>query len=113
MDTRPFALSLVDGDRVFTLTLTGDLDLGAAPELAAAVEKLPAGCDAIVDLRGLTFMDSTGLGHLLALATRDDLVASFIPGPTNVQRIFEITQTLSLCEWTEPVPDGAERRMPV
>jgi anti-anti-sigma factor len=106
MDAQPFALSVVQLDDVVMLTLTGDLDLATAPELARAAEELPAGCEVTVDLRGLTFLDSTGLSQLLHLAKRYDVITSFVPGPSNVQRVFEITETTGICDWATPTGAG-------
>ena len=50
------------------LTLRGELDLGSAAELEQALAE--AGSDVLLDLRGLTFMDSTGVRVLLETAER-------------------------------------------
>jgi anti-anti-sigma factor len=50
------------------LTLRGELDLGSAAELEQALAE--AGGDVLLDLRGLTFMDSTGVRVLLETAER-------------------------------------------
>jgi anti-sigma B factor antagonist len=48
------------------LTLRGELDLGSAPRLERALAD--AGDDVVLDLRQLTFMDSTGVRVLLEAA---------------------------------------------
>jgi anti-anti-sigma factor len=48
------------------LTLRGELDLGTAEQLERALAD--AGDDVVLDLRGLTFMDSTGVRMLLEAA---------------------------------------------
>jgi anti-sigma B factor antagonist len=48
------------------LTLRGELDLGTAERLERALAD--AGDDVLLDLRGLTFMDSTGVRVLLEAA---------------------------------------------
>jgi anti-anti-sigma factor len=56
----------VRGDELWVLP-TGDLDIGAAPELAETLS-LAMASDAksiVIDLRGLEFIDSTGLRTLL------------------------------------------------
>jgi anti-anti-sigma factor len=50
------------------LTLRGELDLGTAAQLEQALAE--AGDDVLLDLRGLTFMDSTGVRVLLEAAER-------------------------------------------
>ncbi len=48
------------------LTLRGELDLATVPRLEQALAE--AGDDVVLDLRGLTFMDSTGVRVLLEAA---------------------------------------------
>ena len=47
-----------------TLRIAGELDLLTAPELNAALDEVTA--DVVLDLRGVTFVDSTGLAVLVA-----------------------------------------------
>jgi len=73
----------------------GELDLATTPRLAEAIDELrDSGFDHVVlDLRGVTFVDSTGLRLILSLAA-SPLTLELIPGPPAVQRIFETTRTL-------------------
>ena len=51
----------------------------------------------MIDLRGVEFLDSTGLHALLtahAQAQQDNWEQTIIPGPRTVQRSFEITCTI-------------------
>jgi anti-sigma B factor antagonist len=50
------------------LTLSGELDLGSAPRLESALAT--AAPPIVLDLRGLKFMDSTGVRVLLEAAER-------------------------------------------
>jgi anti-anti-sigma factor len=94
-----FEVKDVVSDGVHTLVLSGELDLVPAADLEAMILRLCAeGTSGIgLDLRKLTFMDSTGLR--LILSTRD-LCAEhgydffLVPGPKSVQRVFEITGLL-------------------
>jgi anti-anti-sigma factor len=78
------------------LTVQGEVDLATAPELQAALESAlpPERARVVIDLRGVTFLDSTGLALLLrydrkaALAGRRVVV---VKGPPQVQRAFELT----------------------
>ena len=77
----------------------GSLDLATAGVLEAKLEELwGAGFGALViDLRGLDFMDSTGLRLLLHwsdTARRDRVTLGIVPGNRTVQRVFEITCTV-------------------
>jgi anti-sigma B factor antagonist len=55
-----------DDDGTCRIALRGELDLGTAEQLEQALED--AGDDILLDLRGLTFMDSTGVRVLLEAA---------------------------------------------
>jgi anti-anti-sigma factor len=60
-----------DAAGVARVLLRGELDLATAPQLEGALRELrEAGEPTVVDLRGLTFLDSTGLRALLQ-ATAD------------------------------------------
>lgn len=100
------SLAMVVSNEGATMFLSGDLDMEAAPRVFRAIEQLPP-CDwLVVDLRRLSFLDSTGLACLLALSG-GAMVVRFIAGPANVQRIFDITATTALLDWVEAplVPD--------
>jgi anti-anti-sigma factor len=53
------------------VTLAGNLDVYTCPQLWRAVEPLlPGARDVVVDLRGVRFLDSAGLGTLVSLRNR-------------------------------------------
>jgi anti-anti-sigma factor len=88
----------------------GELDLDSVHRVEAALEELRrAGCSAVVlDLRGLTFMDSTGL----RLVIRWDLAAretgfrfGIVPGRDVVQRVFRLTGMDGHLTLVAPPPD--------
>ena len=82
-------------DRV-RLTLRGELDMAAAgrvDEQLAEIERDGPG-HIVLDLRGLTFLDSTGLRSLIAADARgreQGRRVTLVQGPAVVQRVFEIT----------------------
>jgi anti-anti-sigma factor len=83
-----------DRERV-TVRPAGEVDLVTAPELQAiATDLLENGFgELVLDLRGLTFIDSSGLRAVLAItavATRLRARLSVIPAPPIVQRAFVI-----------------------
>src|SRR3954452_3032908 len=93
-DVRP------DRDRAI-VALAGELDLDAAPRVAAAVDDLigVGFTHVVVDLRELTFLDSAGLQALLSArgaAEGRGCALSLVPGPRAVQQVFELTATDSL-----------------
>jgi anti-anti-sigma factor len=89
------------------IALQGELDMAGAATLEAELERLDS--DALVlDLRGLTFMDSSGLRVLVVNAQRaQDRGRRFalVPGAAQVMRVFEITR---MRERLEFVPDPAD-----
>ena len=79
------------------MTLRGEIDMATAPWLADALRDA---CDrhkrVKVDLRDVSFIDSTGIRVLVrAVSDARDGTCEFllVPGPDRVQRIFEITGT--------------------
>lgn len=77
-----------------TLALTGELDIDSATDLEEAVREVCAsGTDLVIDLRKVTFMDSTGLRVLIvagALCEEIGHELAIIPGE-DIQRILEIS----------------------
>src|SRR5215204_6116073 len=83
-------------DDVVKITLRGELDLEHAytfDEELKRVEALDVNCICL-DLRELTFLDSTGLARLVA-ARRRAMKAGrrlvLVRGPAAVQRVFQLT----------------------
>ena len=84
----------------------GTLDLATAPELEAQLTELrAAGFRALIlDLRGLVFLDSTGLQLMLrwdAAARADGFSLALVPGAPEVQRVFELTGTTERLPFTD------------
>jgi anti-anti-sigma factor len=66
-----FSISAADRDGRAHLTLRGELDLATAPELEQLVnERIDASQEVVIDLRGLDFMDSSGIRVLVAAHAR-------------------------------------------
>jgi anti-anti-sigma factor len=100
-----------DGD-VATVGLQGELDLSSAPEAEATITALeetdPPGT-LVLDLRGIRFLDSTGLRVILAAdsrARRSGRRLQLIPGPEAVHRVFRIALLDGRLEFIEPTEDG-------
>jgi anti-sigma B factor antagonist len=79
----------------------GALDMATAPVLEHELAELRAAGfrRLIIDLRGLRFMDSTGLRLVLrwhAAAQSDGFEVGVVPGAPAIQRVFELTGTLHL-----------------
>ena len=74
----------------------GEIDLDTVSQVRDRLEELRAAGfrRLILDLRGVTFLDSTGIRLVLetdAAARADGFDFGLIEGPANVQRAFEIT----------------------
>jgi anti-sigma B factor antagonist len=91
-----FNVEVRDGESTVVIGVVGELDLASSPGLeheleegAAARAKL-----VIVDLRGLEFMDSTGLSVLVRAhqrAARSGQRFGVVRGPQQVQRLLSLT----------------------
>ena len=92
--------------RVTTLTVTGELDLVSSPVLERELERA-IGLDAgliLLDLRGLAFMDSTGLHVLLKAQQRAEQAGRplvLTKGREQVQRLLDLTGVADLVRIVE------------
>jgi len=93
------------------LTLDGEIDLAAAPSVRASLAAIvqdELARDVVIDLRDVTFMDSTGVGALLSayrhlklqqrtlvLAQPQPIVARVL-GITNVARLFPVVDSVDI-----------------
>jgi anti-anti-sigma factor len=77
--------------------LKGELDISTVSAAKDRIGELThKGRDLILDLRELSFIDSSGLNLVLQVAadsTRDGWCLSLIPGSRVIQRVFHITGT--------------------
>lgn len=93
-------ISLLDPHRWGPYTVVGimgEVDVASAPALRdKALALLNRGTDALVlDLRGVTFMDSTGVGSLLRIHHRASLLGAtvhFIVDQPSVLRVLDVMQ---------------------
>jgi anti-anti-sigma factor len=98
---------------------TGDLDLSGAAPLEAELDRLVAepGIDAVVlDLRGLAFLDSSGLRVVVVAYLRAREAARrfvLVRGAETVHRVFEITRMAERLEWVSDPGEvaGESRRL--
>ncbi len=95
------------GTAASSLRPAGELDIATAPEIDAALERLrrEGATELVLDLRGVAFMDSSGLRVILRwneLAARDGCRFVLIRGSDLVQRVFEATRVATALTFTEP-----------
>jgi anti-sigma B factor antagonist len=81
---------------VVVVAFKGELDISRADEVELELERVEVdGPEILVlDLRGLEFLDSTGLRIVLSADTRARRAGRrivIVPGPEKVQRVFRIT----------------------
>jgi anti-sigma B factor antagonist len=78
------------------ITLVGEVDLATVPELNRLLDQLAEGEHSrlLIDLRGVEFMDSTGLGSIIRALHAADANGHRLAvrrGSPQVQRLFELT----------------------
>jgi anti-anti-sigma factor len=96
LEVKPFSIDIARDHGEAHVRLVGELDIATTPGAEAEVKRLEQdGARVIVlDLRGLTFMDSTGLRLLVAADARAREMGrqlTIIKGPEAVHRVLEIT----------------------
>jgi anti-anti-sigma factor len=100
-DVRPFSVRCEITDGVLRLIVVGELDMATETDLVDAVRAAVSATDAsrvVLDVRGVSFVDSSGLRALLL--SRDSATALDLPitmavaeGP--VTRLFEVAGVAS------------------
>lgn len=76
------------------VTVAGELDVASSQALEHELAKLRDAATVVVDLRGLTFIDSTGLGVLVRahqLAKEQHQRFALVRGDGQVQRLLSLT----------------------
>ncbi len=102
----PFSISVIPDRQEVAVIPKGELDMSCVDALDREVRELRAAgfSEIVLDLRKVSFLDSTGLRLLLSLrsdAERDGHDLTLVRGPRAVQRIFELTATRGLFDWRE------------
>jgi anti-sigma B factor antagonist len=85
------------GDGMAHVVLRGELDLSTVEKVEKDLEALEASDEQllVLDLSGLTFLDSTGLRLMVTAdqrAQKDGRRLVIVKGPETVQRVFSITK---------------------
>lgn len=98
-------VSVTRTDRTVVVTLRGELDLYTVPHVRDELAQLETETQLIVDLRGLDFVDSTGLNVLIGLDQRGRAAGRrvrFVPASKRVHRVFVLTALDERLAWIEP-----------
>jgi anti-anti-sigma factor len=103
----PFRIDVEPARDSVRVAPVGELDIATVDKLRAEVERLRESGFAklVLDLRGVRFLDSTGLRLILELdqaaktASQELLI---IRGSAVVQRIFEVTQVSERLQFIDP-----------
>jgi anti-sigma B factor antagonist len=105
-----FEVSVSTEAGVRVVAVSGELDLDTMGELNDALAVENGLATTVVDLRGLTFIDSSGVSGVMAAARRARDVGGrlvCIPGPTQIQRVFVLTGVDTVLEWVDGARDVA------
>jgi anti-sigma B factor antagonist len=96
-----------DSDGAVVVTVSGDIDMGSAPLLAAelASARRETHQPLIIDMAGVTFMGSAGLQVLADQIVEANSTIELRDVQPNARRVLEICQMLDLFELTtSPTP---------
>ena len=93
---KPFNCEVTERGASVHVRPEGDLDMSTAPTVEEALRgAVDGGANhVVVDLRGLEFMDSTGLTLITRFnneSARDGFELALVPGKSRVMRLFELT----------------------
>ncbi len=107
-----FDLKTTQEDSTARIAFYGEFDLASARRVEEELERVErAGPERIVlDLRGLTFMDSTGLRLILsahARAVNHGRKLAIVQGGEAIKRIFKITGVFSRLNFVDAPTAGA------
>jgi anti-anti-sigma factor len=100
----PFTCQVSTEEGEAVLAPRGELDMATVGAVEERLKELRRSGVArvVLDLRGLTVMDSSGL-HLITRwvneASQDGFAFELEPGPPAVQRIFELTAVTDALPW--------------
>jgi anti-sigma B factor antagonist len=96
MNIEKFVIDQQENNEEYVFYLSGELDLSVAPQLRSALESVVNQVEKplILNLKGLKYIDSTGIGIIISvLKIRDELNAPFIVReiPAPIKRLFDLT----------------------
>jgi len=93
--TTAFDVAVSRREQMLVAAPVGELDLYTAPRLTGVLRDQESFSRLVLDLRGLGFMDSTGLRLLVAETERaaaEGYELSIVPGGQEVSRLLRLTR---------------------
>ncbi len=104
---RWFSIGAMRHGDCYTLLFRGELDLASASSVEELTRELCAdgASEIVLDLSGLGFIDSVGLGAILAsrrLCEQHECGFCLIPGVKNVERLYELDGLVDKLPWAPP-----------
>jgi anti-anti-sigma factor len=105
-----FDLRIVRNGERIQIVPCGELDIATTPQLERAIAEATADAAAelVLDLRQLTFMDSTGLRALAQANSRAEeagVSLSIVRGPRQIERVLEISGLGGLLPLVDAPPE--------
>lgn len=89
----PFAIAVAREGDTITLVVSGELDLQTASRLEDSLDPPAPGGRLLLDLRSLSFMDSSGVRVLMSMDVRsraEGWTFVIVRGPGPVQRVLDL-----------------------
>jgi anti-anti-sigma factor len=111
MATEHFRAHTVRAGDDTVMRLDGELDMSGTFVLEPKLDELAAESvegDVLFDLRGLTFIDSTGLAALVGAHERlqeTGVPTRFVRGSDDVQKVLEVSGFDGVFDFVDPPPD--------
>jgi anti-sigma B factor antagonist len=98
------------GEHAYVVSVQGELDLYTTPQLTAELEAIVDGLEVVLDLSGVTFLDSTALGAILLAARRlreEDGGLALVTAEASTKKLLEVVGV----DRVVPVFDTSERAL--
>jgi anti-sigma B factor antagonist len=99
--------------RAVVVAPEGDVDLRTAPALREALQAALSEASCLVlDLRSVTFMDSSGIRLVVEAqqsTAADGIALAVVPGPEHVQRVFDLSGLTDRLTLVDDPSQAAER----
>jgi anti-sigma B factor antagonist len=110
MRFEPFGLEVTREGSTATVTLSGEFDMANVPAVEAGLPEVQPGGRLVVDLRGLGFMDSSGVRVLMTLDVRarsEGWTLVVVCGPGPVRRMLDLCRLSERIQLVDNPADAA------